>query len=1101
MGIGDAALRESIPVTEAELSGVPSIFVESSALFAGAKVFVTTPEGQRVAFTFDPIAEATLLGSSFLPRFTSNDTRYTLETPQVRLQQRADGAFELYLFGGAYNPREYSLVSPEQIRYNYDQFEGLKTVTDRNNVTLEYRDDGIFSSTGESIEFIRDDLGRITEIIDPSGNSIKYTYSAAGDLIAYTDQVDNTWTHEYRSDTPHYLERITGPRGNVINEVRYDDDGRFVALVDALGNTVTQDYDVVNNTFVQTDRNGNVTTLEYDDRGNITLETDALGGQTRYEYNDPDNPRLETAITDANGNRTEYEFDDRGNITLQVEPGDVLTRFEYDWFSNVTRQVGPFSPGEEATARVTQFIYDANGNLAETIDALGNSSFQTNDQFGRPLTITDRRGNTTTLEYGQLIGSPTKVTNPDLSTQEFTYDDNGRPLTQTNELGVVVQTIQYDDLGRQLSVSGADGQLTTYVYDADLLASETVTINATEVQTTTYQYDDNNRLFKQTDANGGVVELTYDAQGNTTSLTDPVGNKTSYVFDALNRQIEETDPLDKITTYGYDAVGNLTEKVDRLGRLITFQYDGMNRQTAELWYSADGTLIETSTYTYDIFSNLLTASDLESSYAYTYDQLDRLVTSDNAGTPDAPNVILTYSYDADGNRVRVADNSGVTIDSEYGSRNQLLSKTWYGGEVDEARVEYDYDLALRETEARRYSDVDATNLIGRTETVLDDSGRRIRITHLDGSDVVLANYEYGFDQANRITQQTIDNDVVDYTYDLTGQLLTADHSDPSIPDEFYVYDLNGNRIESHLHGSDYVTGPNNQLLSDGEFNYEYDNEGNQIRRTDIETGEVTEFEYDHRNRLVKTTAKTSGGIITSESQFVFDVFGRRIALINDADGGGPQEAIRTNTVFDGDNVWADYSAAGEAIARYLFGDTIDSNIARWRTGEGTSWYLTDHLGTVRGITDAVGMLVNQTTYDSFGQVLNEANSLIGDRFKFAGRELNSGNDYFYRARIYNASQGRFGSLDPIRFGGNDSSLYRYVLNGGINASDPTGTISTVTYQRLALALSFALIAAECADVGIPFIPNPCALVVDVARTTNRLLQNAVQQLEEINRRF
>ena len=1146
----------------------------------------------------------------------------------VPLSQNADGTFGLYLQARFnYNPSEYTLVSQDQLRYRHNQFDGLVDITDRNGVTLEYRDDGIFSSTGESIQFVRDAQDRIIEIIDPSGNSIEYTYSAAGDLITYTDQVDNTWTHDYFTEPAHFLKSITGPRGNVLEQVQYDDDGRFVGLVDGLGNAVAQEYDIENNTFIQTDRNGNVTTLEYDNRGNITLEVDALGGERRYEYNDPANIHLETAITDANGNTTRFEYDSRSNITLLEEPGGVFTRFEYDSFNNVTRIIGPATsdPGDgfadtlidasfadgfavgttarqrladseagldtdfveldpaevvlgaefdrdnetqldsdyllldagdhvtfgfdevvidragddifivtplfsgsfidqgetaevsvttdginyisvatlglEAYAgidladagisgpvigvrvtalasddgndendffaltgaqvslgddfRVTRNLYDSNGNLIETIDALGNSSFQTNDEFGRPTSITDRRGNTTTLEYGQLIGSPTRVINPDNTTQEFTYDANGRPLTQTNELGVVVQTIVYDELGRQLSISGADGQLTTFEYNGELLASETVTIDATQSQVTTYEYDDNNRLFRQTDGIGAVVELTYDANGNTTSLTDPVGNTTSYVFDALDRQIEETDPLGEITTYGYDAVGNLTERVDRLGRRITFEYDERDRQTAELWFAVDGTLIETSTYTYDIFNNLMTAEDAESSYAYTYDVLDRLVSSDNAGTPDAPNVILTYRYDVDGNRIRVADNSGVTIDSEYGSRNQLLAKTWFGGEVDEARIEYDYDLALRETEARRYSDVDATNLIGRTETVLDDTGRRIRITHLDGSDIVLANYEYEFDQANRITQQTIDNDVVDYTYDLTGQLLTADHSDPSIPDEFYVYDLNGNRIESHLHGSDYVTGPNNQLLSDGEFNYEYDDEGNQVRRTNIETGEITEFEYDHRNRSIRTTVLSSGGISTSESQYVFDVFGRRIAVINDADGAGPGAAVRENFVYDGDNVWADYNEAGEAIARYLFGDSIDSNIARWRVGEGTAWYLADHLGTVRGIVDTAGALVNQTTYDSFGQVLSETNSLFGDRYKFVGRELNSESDYYFRAREYNSGSGRFGSLDPAGFFAGDSNLYRYVENSTLNFNDPTGKIIRPT-SLLLLAVVVSL---------------------------------------------
>ena len=626
--------------------------------------------------------------------------------------------------------------------------------------------------------------------------------------------------------------------------------------------------------------------------------------------------------------------------------------------------------------------------------------------------------------------------------------------------------------------------------------SETVTINATESQVTSYEYDDNNRLFRQTDGIGAVIELTYDANGNVLSLTDPVDNETSYVFDALNRQTQETDPLGNITTYVYDAVGNLTEKTDRLGRRIEFVYDERDRQTAELWYAVDGTLIETSSYTYDIFNNLLSASDAESSHTYSYDALDRLITSDNAGTPDTPNVILTYDYDVDGNRIQVADNSGVTIDSEYGSRNQLLFKTWHGGEVDDARIEYDFDDALREIEARRYSDVTGMNQIGSTETAYDDTGRRVRITHLDGSDVVLANYEYEFDQANRITQQTIDGDVVDYTYDLTGQLLTSDHSDPNIPDEYYVYDLNGNRIESHLHGTDYDTGPNNQLLSDGEFNYEYDDEGNQIRRTNIANGEVTEFEYDHRNRLVKTTVMSSGGIVTSESRYVFDVFGRRIAVIIDADGAGSGEAVPENFVYDGDNVWADYNEAGEAIARYLFGDSIDFSIARWRVGEGTAWYLTDHLGTVRVVTDAAGMLVDQIIYDSFGQVLNETNSLLGDRYKFTGRELVTGQNYYLRSRVYSASNGRFNNTDQIRFRGNDANLYRFVSNSVVGSTDPTGETENSIIRSLTMRFTFGIGSGVAGGLLSTLCTSLEEIAVEVAAGNNpNKLANARQRQE------
>ena len=47
-----------------------------------------------------------------------------------------------------------------------------------------------------------------------------------------------------------------------------------------------------------------------------------------------------------------------------------------------------------------------------------------------------------------------------------------------------------------------------------------------------------------------------------------------------------------------------------------------------------------------------------------------------------------------------------------------------------------------------------------------------------------------------------------------------------------------------------MVGAHNRLLSDGTYRYEYDGEGNCVKRTNIPTGEVTEYEWDHRNRLV-----------------------------------------------------------------------------------------------------------------------------------------------------------------------------------------------------------------------------------------------------------
>ena len=58
---------------------------------------------------------------------------------------------------------------------------------------------------------------------------------------------------------------------------------------------------------------------------------------------------------------------------------------------------------------------------------------------------------------------------------------------------------------------------------------------------------------------------------------------------------------------------------------------------------------------------------------------------------------------------------------------------------------------------------------------------------------------------------------------------------------------------------------------------------------------------------------------------------------------------------------------------------------------------------------------------------------------FTGRWLDkSTNLYYYRARWYDAEDGRFVSKDPIGFDSGDWNLYRYVGNGVVNWIDAKG---------------------------------------------------------------
>ena len=53
----------------------------------------------------------------------------------------------------------------------------------------------------------------------------------------------------------------------------------------------------------------------------------------------------------------------------------------------------------------------------------------------------------------------------------------------------------------------------------------------------------------------------------------------------------------------------------------------------------------------------------------------------------------------------------------------------------------------------------------------------------------------------------------------------------------------------------------------------------------------------------------------------------------DADGAGPVDATGTWHVSHNDDVWADYDAAGQAVARYLGSGVVDDLLARWRASD------------------------------------------------------------------------------------------------------------------------------------------------------------------------
>jgi RHS repeat-associated protein len=155
--------------------------------------------------------------------------------------------------------------------------------------------------------------------------------------------------------------------------------------------------------------------------------------------------------------------------------------------------------------------------------------------------------------------------------------------------------------------------------------------------------------------------------------------------------------------------------------------------------------------------------------------------------------------------------------------------------------------------------------------------------------------------------------------------------------------------------------------------------------------------------------------------------------------------------------------------RYLHGPETDQVLAEEANGQ-TRWLLADHQGTIRQIVDGSGILLNQISYDSFGNITNQSNASVTFRFGYTGREFDSETgQYYYRSRYYDPKVGRFISEDGLGFGAGDTNLSRYVFNSPTNFTDPSGMLLTALLLPAPEITPLALILIPVAVAGLGYL--------------------------------
>ncbi len=966
------------------------------------------------------------------------------------------------------NP-EASLVT----EYTYDAFDNVASVT-------QFNLDPLSVASVHTSCFYYDGRNRPVWMVEPSPTA---------DTTATSCDV-NAMPANWSAATGGHPDWASWQGRPITHFINYDGNNNLTSVTDAEGRTSSFAYDHLDRLtkvvapFVdlftvtgQIVEAGPVTTYVYDNVGNLWSTTDALGHTTDFHYDAWDRP-LSIAEPDPDGGTLrpvtslQYVSTGYGWIERITDPEDRITESQTDFLGRV-QYVS--EPAVDSQHPVTWFNYYPDGQLKNVHDAEGNATTYSYDGRARMASVLAPESTLTTYVY-DAANQLKEVLDP--LSRKTTYD--------------------YDGLGRVVLITPPDpdatpgGELSpTMAYTYDSIGNLVQSTDALG-HTMTYEYDHLFRKAKATDANGDVTQYTFDLVNNMTSLIDAADintnnnsrNTTTWEYDGWDRAFRETNESGDVRQYKWDAVGNLRTVTDRNNRLTTYDYDDLYRVTQEQWNDVSS---RTFTFGYDLVGNLLSVTDSGATvdYQFTYDDLDRVTSETHQYSSLTEDVVLGHSYDLIGNRESLeaafVENNTTTKDFltafAYDGLYRLVEIV-QGGQaggnaVAGKQVDFAYDAASQLTDIRRYAvGGSSSDLVAHSLYDYDKAGRVTSITHSKvetttpwngsgfqtGGDT-LAAYFLDYDEGNRLTNFSSwqDGFVATYGYDLRNQLTSASYAagagapSPFVPAfEGYDFEGNGNRTQTTMGATTtaYTTGKDNRLESVGTDDYQYDAEGNRTRKT-APDGSYTEYVWDYRNRLVSVIDRDSGGTIQEQFDYRYDAFDRRIGKDEDDDGNGTVDRS-TTWVYDGEHIALEFteesgSGGAELSHRYLHGPVVDmiladEQVATTSANGDVYWPLTDHLGSVRDVIDNEGTVVNHVVYDSFGNRVNESNS-VDFLFGYTGRDWDEDVGLQYnRARWYDPAVGGWISEDPIGFEGDPSNLYRYVGNFTTGATDPDGLI-------------------------------------------------------------